>query len=121
MVAVKKIQRRIKSQVFRILYTNGDRDHVRATSFIYQPKQGDLITFFDSDTTEAKDILLRAPEVASVIAQSRIVEAPLVVELQGQMKNLEARLDTLENNLSETVMQALDIVLTKRGFRLSPE
>jgi hypothetical protein len=121
MAAVKKSNIRIDPQLFRILYANGDRDHIHAAGFNYHPKAGDLIKFFDSDTAEIKDVLLRAPEVASVIAHSRIVEAPLVVELHSQVKNLEARMDALEKNLVNVVASALDIVLEKRGLQLSPE
>jgi hypothetical protein len=108
-------------QTFRILYKGGEQDHVRAHSFIYQPKQGDIIKFFDAEATEANDLLLRAPEVASVLAQSRMVEAPALIEVQNQVRNLEARMDALEKNLVDIVASALDVVLKKRGLQLSLE
>lgn len=103
-------------ETFRILYKSGERDHVRAHSFSYQPKQGDLIKFFDSETTETDKILLRASEVASVIAEARTVEAPLVVEVQSQVKNLEARLSALENNLAAIVTSAVNAAFAQRGL-----
>jgi hypothetical protein len=119
MAAVKKSGSRIESPslgTFLILYKSGERDHVRAHSFSYQPKQGDLIKFYDSDTAETDEILLRASEVASVIASSHIVEAPLVLEIHNQVKNLEARVGALENNLAAIVTRAVDAALERRGL-----
>jgi hypothetical protein len=124
MVAVKKsgAQNEPPSRgTFPILYRSGAQDHVLAHSFAYQPKQGDIIKFFDSETDETGEIFLRAPEVASVIAYSRMVEGPLVFELQSQVKNLETRMDALEKNLVDIVASALDVVLKKRGVQLITE
>lgn len=119
MAAVRKSGARTEPPslgTFRILYKSGERDHVRAHSFAYQPKQGDLIKFFDSDTAETGEILLRASEVASVIASSLMAEAPLVLEIQNQVKNLEARVDALENNLASIVRDAVNAAFAARGL-----
>ena len=117
MAAVKKTGARNAPpipQTFRILYKGGQEDYVGAHSFSYHPKQGDLIRFYDSDTNEAGDLLLRAPEVASVIAYSRMVEAPPLVELQSRFKNLEARMDALERNLVDVVMRAVNTAFAQQ-------
>lgn len=123
MVAVKKSKKQSPPvlRTFRILYKGGQEDYVNAHSFIYQPRQGDIIKFYDADNNEASDLLLRAPEVASVIADTRMASAPPLLALQGQMKSLEVRIDALEKNLVDIVAQALDVVITKRGLQLSPE
>jgi hypothetical protein len=127
MIAVKKSKTRKASQkTFRIRYKDGQEDHVSAYRFVYQPKQGDLIQFYDSEKRKAKDLLLRAPEVASVIESSRMLEAPPLLTLQGQMKNLEGRIDALEKSfvdivdvVTRAVDTAVDTAFAKRELKLS--
>jgi hypothetical protein len=122
MAAVNKTKNQKDApKTFRIRYKDGQEDYVGAHSFSYHPKQGDLIKFYDENAAEADDLLLRAPEVASVISESRMVDAPPLLALQNRMQNLEGRLDTLEKNLVNTVAHALDVVLKMRGLQLSPE
>lgn len=115
-VKVSSIKKKSPLQTFHVRYKNGDSVAVQAFTFHYQPKQGDLIKFFKSDTAENKQVLLFASEVASVIAYSYLVEAPLAIELQSQVKNLEARVSAIENNLADIVTRAVNTAFAQRGI-----
>jgi hypothetical protein len=109
---------------FRILYRNGERDHVQAFTFRFQAKEADVIKFFKSENVENEEIFVRASEVASVVPYSPMAEAPIVSELQSQVSVLTSRVDALENNLAnnltnivtQAVNQAVDAAFTKRGL-----
>lgn len=120
MAAVKKLKtQKEPPKTFRILYKGGQEDYVKACGFNYHPRQGDVIQFYDSNNVEAKDLLLRAPEVASVIADTRMVEAPPLLALQGRMSNLEDRMDSLEKSLVDIVMRAVNAAFEQRELKLS--